>query len=460
MIRTLHTPTLVFLSLIGMFASGILLYEHLSTTPGHSWQTVACGEGSEGGVSNCEQVMHSRWGTILWMPTAFWGFLYYAALTLWFLFIGRPSFDRRYWHIIPTLGVLMGSAASVFFIVIMYTRLHQWCLWCMVSHAAGFLILLLTLLLWPRRRAAEPLPVPIAAPARSHPSVRLVLAVSLTAVLTGVCLGQTVVGLAVLARTETLKTITRVMDEIYQDDPTNQISTRPDDPVLSVGDTREHLRVVVFSDFTCLHCRQLAESMDEQFRPLFKDHLEIVFKHYPLCRECNPWFPDEGDAEACRAARAAEAARAQGGNDAFWKAHDLLFQRARQKQLRLTDYRELAGELRLDPERFIADMESDEVGRRIREDVELGYARGVTSTPGIFIGCRHVPNTAALDLYFWQAIAHSFEAKAARRHGDAEPSAVTVERTAAPPTASLDHRRAGQPRGANRRSAGVRSVED
>jgi protein-disulfide isomerase/uncharacterized membrane protein len=446
MIRILHIVALVILSLTGMFASGVLLYEHLFASPGHSWQAAACGEGSEGGVSNCEQVMHSRWGKILWMPTAFWGSLYYSALTLWFLFIGRPSFDRRYWHIIPTLGVLMGASASVFFIVIMYAQLQQWCFWCMVSHVAGFLILILTLLLWPRRRTAEreriaaAAPATVRRPARPHPSVRLVLAVSLTVVLTGVCFGQVVVGASVLTKMEMLKAITRVMYEIYQDDLRDRIRTRPDDPVKFAGDDGERLRAVVFSNFTCLHCRQFAESVDGQFSPLFDNHLEVVFKHFPLCSECNPWFPEEGDPDACRAARAAEAARMQGGNDAFWKAHDLLFSRARQRRLRQTDYRELAGELELDPERFVADMESDEVARRIQEDVDLGHALGVTSTPGVFVGNRHVPNVAALEPYFWQAVAQMYEAKARRRNGGADPSAVTAEDAAAPPTASLTAR--------------------
>jgi len=447
MIRLLHIAALVLLSLTGMFASGVLLYEHLFASPGQAWQAAACGESAEGGVSNCEQVIHSRWGKMLGMPTAFWGLLYYSALTLWFLFIGRPSFERRYWHLVPTLGVLMGVAASVFFIVIMYTQLNQWCFWCMVSHVAGFLILILTLLLWPRRRAAEQRPVAAAVPAmvrppaRPHPSVRLVLSVSLAVVLTGVCLAQAVVGSAILAKTETLKAITRVMYEMYQDDPVPRIRTRPDDPQKSAGDDRMHVRAIVFSDFTCLHCRQFAESVDEQFSPLFDNHLEIIFKHYPLCSDCNAWFPEPGDPDACRAARAAEAARLQGGNDAFWKAHDLLFQKARQKQLRQCDYRAVARELKLDPERFIADMESEEVAGRIREDVELGHALGVTSTPGVFVGDRHVPNVAALELYFWQAVARMYEVKAARQNGEAEPPAVTAKDAApSPPTPNLTAR--------------------
>lgn len=447
MIRILHIIALVILSLTGMFASGVLLYEHVFASPGHTWQAAACGESSEGGVSNCEQVIHSRWGRILGMPTAFWGLVYYSGLTLWFLLIGRPSFDRRYWHVIPTLGVMMGVAASVFFIVIMYSQLQQWCFWCMVSHVAGFLILILTLLLWPRRRKAEQQPAPVAVPAmvrrpaRPHPSVRLVMAVSLAVVLTAVCLAQAVVGSAILAKTETLKAITQVMYEMYQDDPVPRIRTRPDDPARFAGNNRERLQTVVFSDFTCLHCRQFAESVDGQFSPLFDNHLEVVFKHFPLCSECNPWFPEAGDPDACRAARAAEAARMQGGNDAFWKAHDLLFSRARQKRLRQTDYRELAGELKLNPERFLADMESDEVTQRIQEDVELGRALGVTSTPGIFVGNRHVPNVAALELYFWQAVAHMHQAKTGRPNGHAAPPAVTAEDAAAsPPTALLTAR--------------------
>ena len=109
----------------------------------------------------------------------------------------------------------------------------------------------------------------------------------------------------ILASAETLKAITRVMYQMYPDDTAPRISSRPDDPQKTADDDRLHVRTVVFSDFACGHCRQFAEAVEQQFNPLFDNHLEIVFKHFPLGSDCNPRIRTDDNPHSCRAARAA-----------------------------------------------------------------------------------------------------------------------------------------------------------
>ena len=161
------------------------------------------------------------------------------------------------------------------------------------------------------------------------------------------------------------KGLPKVLYLSYQNSPRREVHCRPDDPQRSANDDRRHLDTVVFSDFDCSLCGRLAEALEKEFNPLFDEHLRIVFKHYPLCSECNPYVKTRSNPDACKAARAAEAARMQGGNDAFWKAHDILFERADRKLLGDLDCRKLAESLNLDPDRFIAIMESEQVARRI-----------------------------------------------------------------------------------------------
>jgi protein-disulfide isomerase len=83
------------------------------------------------------------------------------------------------------------------------------------------------------------------------------------------------------------------------------------------------------------------------------------------------------------AAAAVEAAGAQGK---FWEMHDLLF--AHQEELGLQDLAGYAGDLRLDVEQFLTDLDEQRHAARVREDVSSAEASGARGTPTFFVGSR------------------------------------------------------------------------
>ncbi|UCG15599.1 MAG: thioredoxin domain-containing protein [Phycisphaerales bacterium] len=471
MLRTVHNVALVALCIAGMWVSSLLLREHLPKASPPAWFDAACGPTEQEGVSACEQVARTEWGTVWGMPTAYWGLSYFMGLGLWFLFIGQPSFDRRVYHLLPSLATLGGAAGAVFFIVIMYTRLDYRCFWCMVSHAISFTILILTVLFWPRRppvtavatsahtvsQSASGTPAADAPAGASHPTLRLVLAVLLMALIGGAWLWQGTAAAVMrpkladsLAKydkcSETLKPFTEDAQSLVRMYDVNEVLfkhnrlivqegdsqegdrpgrsseedrviIRPDDPIKQPPDGKRLLPVIVFSEFQCGHCRKFARSLEERFNPLFDNRLKIVFKHFPQSNLCNPYIKPEYHAFACQAARAAEAARLQGGNEAFWKAHDLLFKLGSAKKdiLDTIDFRKVAARLELDPDRFVTDMKSDAVAERIAEDIELGHDLGVKATPSAFVGGRQIPSVAREQLHFWKTLASRYKQLLARQ---------------------------------------------
>lgn len=132
--------------------------------------------------------------------------------------------------------------------------------------------------------------------------------------------------------------------------------------------------IVEYGDFECPHCG-LAEigaraELSEDAR------VRYVWRHLPLV-EVHP--------HAWLAARAAEAAGRQGR---FWEMHDRLL--VRQDELLRPDLLEHAEQLGLDVERFDADLDSDEVCRRVRRDLESAEDSDVSGTPTFFVnGRRH-----------------------------------------------------------------------
>jgi Na+/H+ antiporter NhaA len=133
------------------------------------------------------------------------------------------------------------------------------------------------------------------------------------------------------------------------------------------------LTLVEYGDFECPFCGK-ATGVLRELRQRFGDDLRYVFRHLPL--------PDVHP-RAELAARAAEAAGLQGR---FWEMHDLLF--AHQDELEFEDLVGYAGDLRLDVEQFVRDLDDDMLARRVRDDVASAEASGARGTPTFFVGDR------------------------------------------------------------------------
>lgn len=148
-----------------------------------------------------------------------------------------------------------------------------------------------------------------------------------------------------------------------------------------VGPEKSPIRLVVFSDFQCKDCRRI----ETQIRSLIKQRTDMSLsaRHFPMCSDCNRHVPRSLHANACWAARAAEAAAILGGTDGFWKMHGWLFDRGGA----FTDkvLREALPGLGFERAEFVRLMTGDETLAPVTEDIELGVALGLHFTPMIFI---------------------------------------------------------------------------
>jgi protein-disulfide isomerase len=127
--------------------------------------------------------------------------------------------------------------------------------------------------------------------------------------------------------------------------------------------------LVEYGDFECGYCARAYPSVKEVQRRL-GDRLRLVFRELPLDKHPH----------ARIAALAAEAAGVQGR---FWEMHDRLFEAG--GRLAPDDLVHHAEYLRLDLDRFVVDMRSEDLARRIDEDFESAIESGVSGTPAFFI---------------------------------------------------------------------------
>lgn len=161
------------------------------------------------------------------------------------------------------------------------------------------------------------------------------------------------------------------------------VEVAPNDHVF--GDPETPVSIVVYADFQCPACATESQLM-ARIWPRIENRAHMIFRHYPLTAT-NP--------HAWTAALYAEAA---GRQDRFWEMHDFLF--VNQPIWSFlpdveSEFDSYAETLELDLERLQADLESDEVIEKVRDDQRGGNAAGVRSTPVMFINGRRVAQLTA-----------------------------------------------------------------
>jgi len=143
--------------------------------------------------------------------------------------------------------------------------------------------------------------------------------------------------------------------EVYKIEP----GTAP-----QVGAKEPKITLIEFSDFQCPYCSRAKGTLDE-LKKLYKDDLQITFRHFPLPFHSN----------AMPAAIAAAAAAEQGK---FWEMHDKLF--ANQNALSPADFEKYA-----DLAKFKAAVENPKTKALVEADAKMGTNFGVGGTPSFFI---------------------------------------------------------------------------
>lgn len=397
------------------------------------------GEGSllgrlcEDGTASCDEVIRSRWGTVLGVPTAVWGEIYFVGFGLWCALVGLANRAGMRWHLpavaAATAGLLIAAALDYH----MFAVLPNWCPLCLVTHILSLLLFVAALLLWP-----PPEIEPSAAPA-SPTGVRVM--VTCVAILIGAlavhenfqhrrfraetaealrlfeqsemarpALGTRPTGDArspeqlrsALAACEAeLAPMLEVVSNLVQKTDAQEkrdAALQVDDP--RKGNAASENVAVVFSDFECPNCYMFATTWRDKIEPGALDKVNFVFRYFPMNTACNTAVRTTLHAESCRSAYAAEAARLLGGNEAFWKMHDELFaNQVRTGTARLA-YRQLAEKCGLDGAKFEAEMNSPRVREKIAADVQLGRQLGVKATPIVFLNGRQLP--APLNERLWR----------------------------------------------------------
>ncbi len=157
-----------------------------------------------------------------------------------------------------------------------------------------------------------------------------------------------------------------------------------DDPVL--GDKNAPVTLIEFSDYECPFCKR---HFDQVYPSLKKDYIDtgkvkMVFRDFPLSFH---------DPMATFEAKAANCAKDQGGDSAYFKFHDAIFTKTTSNGNGLTKDQvyQIAADLGLNQANLKSCADSDKHDAEVKKDITDGGAAGVSGTPS-FVAGKSVPS--------------------------------------------------------------------
>jgi len=145
-----------------------------------------------------------------------------------------------------------------------------------------------------------------------------------------------------------------------------------------VGNPDAPVKIVEYSDFECPFCKRFHKTMKRVSAEYGKEgQFAWIYRHFPI---------DEIHSKARKEAQAAECANELGGNDAFWKYTDKLYEiTPSNNRLDLAILPKLAEDIGLDRTKFETCLEGDERGGKyadhIEADAQNARASGGRGTP-------------------------------------------------------------------------------
>jgi protein-disulfide isomerase len=137
------------------------------------------------------------------------------------------------------------------------------------------------------------------------------------------------------------------------------------------GNRDANVYLITYSDYQCPYCSRFHPTL-QQLMDEYGDDIAVVYRHFPL---------DAIHPQARPAAEASECVADLGGEDAFWKFTDAIFE----DQTRLSDLASVASEVGINRGAFTACTENRKFEDVVEEDYQKGMTAGVTGTPGNFI---------------------------------------------------------------------------
>jgi uncharacterized membrane protein/protein-disulfide isomerase len=382
------------LGLVGTFAAGFLAYRHilLVSQTGGIAESFLC---RAAGKISCDAVLLTEYATLLdCISSAVLGLMGFV-FVLWCTInaLVNQGLRKLSWTLL-TAYFFAAIGFSWYFLYVMIYKITSVCTWCIVVHVINAISLVVVLAVSIKTRR-EFLLEEISTPAeRTYFVLGGVLLCVLIFFVAGMWEKQ--LSLADVKRQyEELAENPVAALAVLKASPSYDIPISENDPLY--GSASAPYPIVIFSDFQCDGCAH-HEVFLRLLVNLNPNLLKLVHKNYPLNTDCNKLAVNNVHPLGCKAAKAAYAAYLLGGNRAFDVYGGLLFES--RKQLDRQPWLEFARRLNLDADKFQELLNSgSRADHKLQEDLQLGAALKLNTTPSIFFEGKKLPTNFSDKLF-------------------------------------------------------------
>jgi protein-disulfide isomerase/uncharacterized membrane protein len=394
-----RTPYIILI-LLAIGLSGYLLVHHVKITEGIQTGVSICSISKN---LDCDVVARSQYSTLLGIPVASFGLVFYLTL-LGIVLFGRAKcgVSREQFNSVMLFFSVLTLPPTFYLLYLMSSVIGSYCIFCAMLDFINILLVIIAI----RAIEAGQKPVTVfitgarqvvllvcnAFFLKSCARVTRIKAISV--VMTLLALFLTVYFLpqylsryvfAEQKREQEMQLKVELQSWSHQwnklqPSSVRYIATYPKENADFIkGPLSASISIVEFADFQCPHCRRASYYLDQLVKK-YNPQLNVVFKNYPLDSSCNGYMGHAGHPSSCLSAYIAICA---GFEDSalFWEAHDELFDLGFYNEASLE---KLYSELALN--KSLADCSKDPaVISRVRSEVELANKLEVQGTPALFV---------------------------------------------------------------------------
>ncbi len=143
------------------------------------------------------------------------------------------------------------------------------------------------------------------------------------------------------------------------------------------GNPEGDVTVVEFFDYRCAYCKRVGPAVQALMKS--DENVRVAFKEWPIL-----------GLESVYAARASLASRNQGFYPAF---HEALMTAS---EITEASVIAIAGEIGIDTDRLVADMQAPEIDSHLQLANQLTQALGINGTPAFVVGSQLIPGAVSL----------------------------------------------------------------
>lgn len=377
--------TVMLLAVAGTILSGSLTIEHYYPDTGIS--STLCKDSI---INPCSSIQQSEYATILGIPVAAFGLLFYIFI-LFSVLIADYAAERYYLYFLAiALPLTAVSILIDIFLLIILIKLSVFCTLCMLTYLINVLLFII-LILWimktksTRNMSLRDVLRSILGFGQENPDRRATMSLFIIFIFFlsfAIFSSSYILKIKTYEPSPSKEKIEAFINKFFLSPPADL--NLPESKMI-LGNTNAPVSIVVFTDFLCSACYKFFR-VEKYLFSKFQDKINVIYYNYPLDKSCNKYTSYTRYLNSCLASRAITAAAQLKSFEQYLIEHFSRYP-AIARAYNMESSFEIADRV-IDRSTFIEKFNSDETGEIVERDINIARELGIDATPTIYINGR------------------------------------------------------------------------